>query len=374
MILFQRYCEKRYKALLKRADEGSVWARLILFPSLILSYIYWAAFCCIRSIKQAQRKSFPYFSITVGNIVMGGTGKTPCISAILEAIGASKTLYVARGYGKKISQFRILSHEDVSYEKVGDEAALLSNRFSELSFCMSGKLGKRYVMEQIAKTSDYRWVIVDDALQHDEIAFDLSIVTMDVLNPYGFHALLPRGLLREWPDERFRSGTVDYIVLTNCRDIERAQAVQQEIEARWQIPVIATKTVLDDLIGVDGLSYSIPEDAAICLITGVASPDRVKDLLVQYFPSNPILDHLALSDHAEMSYDMIEKWIDGFYKERRRERFIVVTTEKDFVRRSDWQKLKVAVCYMKIELEVILGIDRWQGLLETIRKGIQDRK
>jgi tetraacyldisaccharide 4'-kinase len=136
--------------------------------------------------------------ISVGNLTVGGTGKTPMVSWLarwFDERGAEVTL-ISRGYGAKAGQ-------------PNDEARELAARLPGICHLQHPD---RIAAARIAVTMSSRKgrpvLILDDAFQHRRIARDLDIVLLDALQPFGFEHLLPRGLLREPPESLSRAHVV----------------------------------------------------------------------------------------------------------------------------------------------------------------------
>ncbi len=374
MNLWRNWIEQHYFSLLAQADKGSLFAKLLLSPLVLLSFLYGIIFQVIKLLKKRRRQTFPTcFIMTVGNIVVGGTGKTPLIAKIVQEISDLGVVYIARGYGCRDAEecptIDLLQASSVTYERCGDEATLLAKRFPRLDLIMSGRHGKQKAIRSIAENHSIEPTIVllDDGLQHDEIDFDLQIVTIDAQNPYGYGWLLPRGVLREYPE--WRLPKVDYIVITNCRDSDDAKYLAAHIQNRWNKPVIAVKTVLKRFFSSDGKTVDVPDGSDIYLFSGIANPDRIITLLNKHVDPSRIKGHLTASDHAVLSPNEVTQWLhtcSAVYERRHDNGACLISTEKDWVRSNAWDTLPIPVYFMEIDQEILCGLDVWQECLEKI--------
>ena len=139
----------------------------------------------------------PVPTISVGNITLGGTGKTPCVVAIARELLArgKKVAVLMRGYGAPAGD-------------LPEEAAEIKHLLPKVDLYL-GKSRKRSAKKAVADGAEV--LILDDGFQHWALKRDLDIVLVDATNPFGYGYLFPRGLLREWPSALRRA---DLIILT----------------------------------------------------------------------------------------------------------------------------------------------------------------
>lgn len=178
--------------------------RLLLLP---LSWIYPAVSWLRYRLVRSQR--LPFFTFAIGNLVAGGTGKTPLtlfFTQYLQAKGL-KVAILARGYGGKYcTPFAVITPE-TSWEVGGDEPLLLALRSSATVVVSRNRLeGARYLA-----TRDIDVVILDDAFSNHTLTKDYEIVLLDAANPYGNGWPIPSGTLREFPSQQLRA---DMVLLT----------------------------------------------------------------------------------------------------------------------------------------------------------------
>ncbi|MDH3531036.1 MAG: tetraacyldisaccharide 4'-kinase, partial [Acidobacteriota bacterium] len=175
-----------------------------------------------------QSRVLPAPTISVGNITVGGTGKTPLVAHIAEFLAAKGELpcIISRGYGRKDESKRVLvSDKDcvlATLDEAGDEPFELAKRL----------LGKALVIADRDRISAASWVhhrfgatvfVLDDAFQHRRAARDLDIVVIDSTNPLGNQLQLPAGILREKPLNLARA---DIVVLTRFNLCQRRDEVR----------------------------------------------------------------------------------------------------------------------------------------------------
>jgi tetraacyldisaccharide 4'-kinase len=132
--------------------------------------------------------------ISVGNITLGGTGKTVLVEYIARYLkeNGHKVAILTRGYKRKDTRHKT---QDTSYEEMGDEAYMLAEKLSDIPVIVDAdriRAAKRAIQDYSVDT-----LILDDGFQQWQIKKDLEIVTIDVQNPFGNKRIIPRGILRE---------------------------------------------------------------------------------------------------------------------------------------------------------------------------------
>ena len=170
--------------------------------------------------------------ISVGNITVGGTGKTPLVQWIADDLARNKrrVCILTRGYGRHSSGNRVIvsngSEILCDADEAGDEAFLLAESLKDRAavICDADRVAAaRWTVDNLK--SDV--FILDDGFQNLRIARSLNLVTIDATNPWGNRRLLPAGILREPVGELTRA---DCVVITRVDDPNRAEELQREIE------------------------------------------------------------------------------------------------------------------------------------------------
>jgi len=172
--------------------------------------------------------------ISVGNLTMGGTGKTPLVEWIAQDLARTgrRVCILTRGYGRRGGGTRVVvsnGNEIISdAAHAGDEPLLLAEKLKGLAA----------VISDADRVSAAAWAlenfrsevfVLDDGFQHLRVARDLNILTIDATNPWGNRKLLPAGILRESPDELSRA---DCIVITRDDDPNASEELPGEIAAQ----------------------------------------------------------------------------------------------------------------------------------------------
>jgi tetraacyldisaccharide 4'-kinase len=215
----------------------------------------------------AHRVSVPV--VSVGNLTVGGTGKTPCVE------------YLARYFRDHGLHVAILSRGYGVARGPNDEARLLAQNLPDVPHLQGSnrsQLANRAVDEFGAQI-----LILDDGFQHRRLARNLDIVLVDATNPWGHGRLMPRGLLREAPASLRRAGAV---ILTRCDQVDPAvvESIVHRIRVESSdVPIVESTHQPQGWIQHEG--YVQPLDALrgrnIAAICGVGNPDAFRRTLVQ---------------------------------------------------------------------------------------------
>ncbi|MBS7333907.1 MAG: tetraacyldisaccharide 4'-kinase [Weeksellaceae bacterium] len=338
------------------------WRRLLL-P---FSGIYWG----ITSIRNVfynlglmRTTSFDLPIINVGNLSVGGTGKSPHVMYLIDLLKDEKmTCTLSRGYGRKTSGFRIANYDSKVFD-IGDEPMQFFRRFKNkilISVCESRVLG----VQNLLKHYYPEIIILDDAFQHRQIKAGFNILLTDYNQPYFEDFLLPGGDLRESGAGAKRA---DIIIVTKCPDSipnERFKVFQEKIKLRGNQQLFFSRIIYDNqLIGAThNLEQTEWFKKNVILVTGIANPTS----LVNFAESNfkDVL-HLKYPDHhnfKDVEIDYIRKRFDETEGEK-----IILTTEKDYMRLLEEGSLKNNLFYLPIRIELNDKEKFNQTILEYVR-------
>lgn len=188
-------------------------------------------------------------TISVGNITVGGTGKTPFVRFVAEVLSEAgeKVCILSRGYGRENPKSRVLVSDGenilADVKTAGDEPFELANQL----------LGKAIVVADANRVAAANWArekfgitafVLDDAFQHRQAKRDLNIVLLDATNPFGNRKTLPFGTLRE-PLENLRRA--DLIVITRANLVENMSDLKSQISKFTDCPIFIAENKISDL-------------------------------------------------------------------------------------------------------------------------------
>lgn len=210
-----------------------------------------------------QSRSLGVKCVSVGNITVGGTGKTPMVAFIAGVLAAAgeRVCILTRGYGRENPQKRVLVSDGekilATAEQAGDEPFELAAKL----------LGKAVIVADAnrAAAGDWArekfgitWFVLDDAFQHRRVRRDLDVVLLDATNPFGNGNCLPTGILREPPENLKRA---DAIVITRANLAENIAGLQTQIKKyNSRCPVFVTENKVLRLIELDKFPTADTQD------------------------------------------------------------------------------------------------------------------
>lgn len=336
-----------------------VWFRNMLFDTKIL-----------------RSEQFETPIITIGNLTVGGTGKTPHTEYLIQLMCKFNIAVLSRGYKRQTKGFVLASKTSSSLE-IGDEPKQIKQKFPHVHVAVDGnrRRGIRKLQESI-KNLDL--ILLDDAYQHRYVKPSLSILLMDYNRPIYQDSMLPNGDLREPFSEARRANIV--IVTKTPDDVK---PIDKRIVSKhlnlfpFQTlffsrlkhgtiqPVFSSRntTTATDFYG---------GNYAVVLLTGIAS---TKPLLVHLRKHSEKIEEMAFPDHHNFkasdivqAHSTMEK-LTGYRKK------IIITTEKDAVRLRDMsdfpEEAKEHLYFVPLEIEFINDDDNFDESVINLLKRAQ---
>lgn len=285
-----------------------------------------------------KSQSFSQPVISIGNISVGGTGKTPVIQALLEWSLAEglRPGVVSRGYGGNYKDVQEVSlKEEQAATVYGDEPVLIKKKFPTVPYFVCRERS-RAVGEMLGQ-NELDIVLADDAFQHRALSRDLDVVLIDAEQEPDHYQLLPLGRLREPLSQLSRA---DFIVVTkwNLADVNRRRFIAQLIEENSGEKLRAVIHCDYEIINMDSFTA---EDEVI-LFSGIGNPKAFEKLMSS---NAKIISHKVYKDHYSYSQQDIENLLSLGKT--------LVTTEKDAVKLKsldiDLSQIKVAQLGLKFD-------------------------
>lgn len=285
-----------------------------------------------KNILRSAKFNFPL--ICVGNLAVGGTGKTPMVEYIIQLLQDKyKVATLSRGYKRKTKGFSIADDKTIS-EDIGDEPMQIHNKFPDVTVAVAEErvMGIPQLLYEKPAT---QVIILDDAFQHREVNAGLNILLTDSKNLYSQDFLLPAGNLR---DVKSSSGRADIIIVTKCEpdisDKEKQNIIQQLNPLNSQ-KIYFTAIEYKSLFHLfSQKEYQLDNSCSALLVTGIANPEPVKEVFRNFVSGYQIL---KFRDHHNFSLEDVKQIKDEFSKIENDNK-IIVTTEKDAVRLMKFEK------------------------------------
>ena len=289
-----------------------------------------------RAWKKIERASVPVISI--GNITLGGTGKTPMVEYVARW-GRSVNLRVAilsRGYGQS--------------DGMNDEGRVLEENLPDVPH-LQGR--DRASLAQIAvEELESQLLVLDDGFQHRRLARDLDIVLLDALDPFGLGRIFPRGLLRE-PISALKRASIVVLSRGDLISTETRQAIRNRAEraAGPLVWAVARHAPLG-LIGEGGIEERLEsiQGKQVAAFCGIGNPEGFRRTLNNRGIS-PIGFRIFPDHHSYTAADVAEltTWAIGLGAE------LALTTQKDSVKLRAEALGPIPLRAVRIGLEVIEG-------------------
>ncbi|MDR2973015.1 MAG: tetraacyldisaccharide 4'-kinase [Bacteroidales bacterium] len=304
-----------------------------------LSIVYGMTTAFLRnSYKTPETFTIP--TICVGNLRVGGTGKTPHVEYIAKLLSRNHNVAIlSRGYKRKTKGY-INAHEtqNLSYKIIGDEPMQYVTKFPniEVAVCEKRKIG---IQKLLQKNPELELVILDDAYQHLSVNYSLRILLTEFERPYFNDFPLPSGSLREFS---CASKYADIIIVTKCPEKLSEKEKEQFLRKLKPKPyqeVFFTRIEYKNYSSTEAEFQPYRKDeiqnSQCLLITGIANPvPLVKYLETQY----QTIHKLHFPDHHSFTRKDIEKII--LLKEKLGgENCTVITTEKDATRLQTFENM-----------------------------------
>ncbi|MFR9165836.1 MAG: tetraacyldisaccharide 4'-kinase [Dysgonomonas sp.] len=313
-----------------------------------------------------KHEKFDIPVISIGNITVGGTGKTPHVEYLVRLLKNSFNVAVlSRGYKRKTKGF-VLATNSATYKDLGDEPYQIKEKFFDITVAVDED--RRRGIEKLLSMKDSPDVILlDDAYQHLYVKPSLSILLTDYNRPMHKDRLLPAGRLRENADNIDRANIV---IVTKCpselKPIDM-RIIRHDLNIYPYQTLIFTTVKYGNLVSMFGQTdlFSKEEqplemirDRNVLLLTGIASPEPILEELKNYTDSVRSVNY---PDHHDFTSDDIRN-IEEKYKELNDPHAITIVTEKDAVRlmhREDLSdKLKRSLYYLPIEISFLNKEDK----------------
>jgi tetraacyldisaccharide 4'-kinase len=297
--------------------------------------------------------------ISIGNIVVGGVGKTPFLILLAKKLQENnlnkKIAIISRGYKSKFENknVEVEPNSDFDASEIGDEPFLIKNHLKNIHIFV----GKDKYKSAIDASKNFDIVLIDDGFQYRKLKKDLEIVILNSKNLFGNNKFLPNGYLREHPKSLKRA---DFIVVNHSDG--KSMKFEEEIKKYSDKPIIYVKPKANKFYDFSKNEYDILKNTKVAIYSGIANPEifykTIKDLELE------IVNFLFLLDHEKILENNLNEFIK---KSLELEAEFILTTEKDFVK-LDCFNYKIPILYLDISLNVTANNDNFSSLIEKINQ------
>lgn len=336
-----------------------------------------------------KSRSFDIPVISVGNLTVGGSGKTPHVEYLVRLLKDKvKVAVLSRGYKRK-SKGYVLAGKQTKMQEIGDEPYQMKNKFGDIYVAVDKD--RCHGIEQLTgnkETNDTDVILLDDAFQHRHVKPGINILLVDYHRLIIYDKLLPAGRLREPLSGKNRA---DIVIVTKCPKDMKPMDFRVIMRAMNLYPyqkLFFTTLKYGSLIpvycGKKRKMESIGKDENILLLTGIASPEQ---MVTDIRPYTENIVQMNFPDHHQFTPKDINRINEEFAGMPSPK--IIITTEKDNTRlfgmeglseevRHSMFILPVEVCFMQEQEEMfnekIIGYVRKNSRNSILAKAKDDNK
>lgn len=276
-----------------------------------------------------KSKSFSVPTICVGNLALGGTGKTPHTEYLIRLLQDKfKVAVLSRGYGRKTKGY-VLAKQDTGFEEIGDEPMQYHSKFNDIYVAVDENRCEG-VKKLMAFAPDTGVILLDDAYQHRQIKPGLNILLTEYYNNYKKDMLVPAGTLR---DVKSAAKRADIIIVTKSPRVllpYDKRDIINVIKAKPYQKIFFTYIDFQKLTPITSAAKAtnLQDIKSVYLFCGIANPYPLEDYLNRKY--NTLITNYY-SDHHHYTDTDIRVILDGFNSVIGKNK-IIVTTEKDLMR------------------------------------------
>ena len=342
--------------------------RVITWPLSQLFLFGTKVRCWLYDQRILKSHKLPGMTISIGNIALGGTGKSPIVMEVVRELVSrgARCAVLTRGYGST------LSPKDSMVIRMGapilpasvptpipDEAMMQSMALPEVPVVIGRNRWEaacRFIKSGITEVPTH-WIL-DDGFQHRRLARDLDVVLLDALSPFGNGHLIPRGNLREQPQSLSRA---DVVLLTRSLTHQVPKECSMKIVEYFDGPLLAVPFrvgVHPECVNRDGIIFDKAVHAPVAAVCGIARPQLFAEQLERQGVS--LSQFYVVGDHASLDGKKLEDLAEQVAA--------IVTTSKDYYRDPEkftYLKVPVFIQEMKVDFDP-------EGL-ETLIKSCLDK-
>ncbi|OMQ09941.1 tetraacyldisaccharide 4'-kinase [[Flexibacter] sp. ATCC 35103] len=335
--------------------------RKILFPFAILYGFITSVrnFLFDKGILKSATFNIPV--IAVGNLSVGGTGKTPQIEYLIRLLSDRyQVATLSRGYKRKSEGF-VLASESSNAEILGDEPFQFYQKFSNIQVAVDANRING-ITQLLSQNEKPQVILLDDAYQHRKVKAGFYILLSSYDDLYADDFMLPTGNLRE---SRSGANRANIIIVTKCpKDLSD----EDQAKIRLKLKLTCSQQIYFTFIDYDDFIYGESEKIEVNEVKGES-----KLLLAGIAKPTPFFDYLKNENDVCMTFpdhhDFSETDLDSIQNKAQNKR--IITTEKDYVRLKD-SKLAFQLYYLPIKSTFINHQQNFDAtILEYVKNNLE---
>jgi len=332
------------------------FVRFLLFPFAILYDLITSIRNFFFNTGVFKETSFHLPILVVGNLSVGGTGKTPQIEYLIRLLkDIYKVSVLSRGYKRKSKGFVLVDNNHIAND-VGDEPLQYFKKFPNIDVAVDANRVKG--IHNLIKQKSPEVVLLDDAFQHRKVKGSLYILLTKYDDLFTDDFLLPTGNLRE---SRAGAKRADIIVVTKCPcDLKQVDKIniKRKFQKYKKEVYFTTISYADKIAGSHQLSIEELKQFEVLLITGIANPNPLLEFLIN---KEIKFKHLKFADHHHFSIKEIEQ-INQKFLAINKDNKLILTTEKDCTRLAS--RLK-ELSFLEIETTFLEDNEQFNRIIKS---------
>ncbi len=302
--------------------------RILLLPFALLYWLGIAIRNWLYDKRILESTSFGLPLICVGNLSVGGTGKSPMVEYLVANLkNKFKVATLSRGYKRKTRGYALADEKTTALE-IGDEPMQFHLKFPEVPVAV-GEERILAIPELLHDRPETKVIILDDAFQHRSVKAGLNILLTDYNNLFTRDFYLPTGDLRDLKSSYKRA---EIIVVTKCKkdleEVEKQKLIKEINPLPGQQVFFTAINYSRPYHIISKMEKGLDKKVEILLVTGIANPRPLKKLLEEHSNTYQMLQY---ADHHIFTIDDLKEIKQAFNKIDAGEK-VILTTEKDAVR------------------------------------------
>ena len=322
--------------------------RILLIPFSILYYLFQLIRNKLFDLNILKTTKFNFPIISIGNLSVGGTGKTPLANYLITKLKSKYNLtFLSRGYMRKTSGY-ILANECSSVNEIGDEPFLIKQTHNDISVavCENRVHG---IKASIKNKNESNLYILDDAFQHRSLEASINIVLSKFNQPFFKDFIFPSGKLRE-PASGIKRANI--IIISKCPN-NLSETTKNDFV--WKINPNSDQKIFftsikykNYVFGKYQLNYNKISKQDVVLVTGIADSTSLENFLNK---KNIVFNHLKFKDHHRYSKQDV-----NLIKSKSKNKNII-TTKKDYFKILEIENLE-NLFYQDINIEFLFNDEK----------------
>src|SRR5580704_9022764 len=365
----------------ERQDWKAKLTRAFLFVGSKVYHVLIKIHRWLINVRIFRDKTLGVQVIAVGNLTVGGTGKTPVVEKFARELQSAgrKVAILSRGYRSKPAPLhtrllnKILFREDqtpprivsdgrsllLDSEMAGDEPYMLASNLKDVVVLVDKDRVKsgRYAIEKFGCDT----LLLDDGYQYWSLRGRRhDVVLIDRQQPFGNEHLLPRGTLREPPSHLSRAQTI-FITKSDGKTAELRERIAKLNPDAAVIECVHNPLYLEDIFTGERQTLELLRGKKVASLSGIAQPDSFEHSLVAL--GAELVYSKRFADHHRFTQQEV---LNAINRGKKRQADVIITTQKDAVRFPKIDRRDLPIYFMRVEIKIVSGANDFQDCVRKI--------